>query len=603
MRAGAESTKCLLSLLPFVCALWLAGCASSGTPPAAPSAPQAKASGAVQLLPGEELHQNPAVSLAEPGDEVSELGFAPGETTHILRAGLSNVAIGGKHYCLRTYNGQLPGPMIEVGPKGREDRTLSAVLINTFKMACKGKVGPGAENSLCRCTGDNCYDFNGTNLHTHGFHVRPDLSPDGKFLSDHVLMELTFDGAKAEHGGKPLPDEACSLTPLGYACRYLFDLDEGSRFVPGRDQHEPGTFWYHAHLHGATAMQLANGMAGELIVRGPVDKIPEIGDATEQVMVLQQIPLEKATEVRPDFVCDPTDPRHYSINTFGDVATARRTLINARLAPVIGMAPGEIQRWRLIHAGITQELKLELRGPVGRGACTRGSWPEEGLPLHEIAADGITLTHRRDQKTVRMDPGYRSDVMVEVPREARVGTDYCLIDAQGPSLQEVGEVEPANLVGVVRVFGERRAMKLPTSEQLQEVAKKPLDCDTELPVRKTVFNQVKEADQQTNCPPLNIDCKLFPDAKFALSLGAEETWDLTSEQGRHPFHIHVNPFTVCEEGGVQLEHPYWRDTLLLDPGKSYEIRSHYQGFTGAFVLHCHRLDHEDRGMMGLVTIK
>jgi FtsP/CotA-like multicopper oxidase with cupredoxin domain len=54
---------------------------------------------------------------------------------------------------------------------------------------------------------------------------------------------------------------------------------------------------------------------------------------------------------------------------------------------------------------------------------------------------------------------------------------------------------------------------------------------------------------------------------------------------------------------VRLDKPYWRDTLLLDPNTSYEIRSRYLGFTGSFVLHCHRLDHEDRGMMGLVTIR
>ena len=598
MRVGVDFTVSRLGgAAALACTLWLAGCASSDAPPVAPAAPAAVESlGEVQLLAGEELHHNPQVSVAEPPDKVGEVGEV-GEAVHVLRAGLSNIAIGGKHYCLRTYNGQVPGPTIEVWPKGRDDRLLRVALINTWKRTCPGKVERRAENSFCRCTGETCYDFNGTNLHTHGLHVRPDLSPDGKWLSDHVLMELRFDSASAHHGGKPLPASACGRTADGYGCGYLYNLDEGSRFVPDRDQHEPGTFWYHAHLHGATAMQLANGMAGALIIHGPVDTIPEIAAADVQVMVLQQIPLEKARPVPPNLVCDPTNPTHYSINSFGDVATAERTLINDRLAPVIPMAPGEVQRWRLIHAGITQELKLELRGPVSRGACSTGNWPEEGLTLHEIASDGITLTYRRDQKTVRMDPGYRSDVMVQVPRDAEPGADYCLVDAQGPALQETSELEAANLVGVVRVFGARRAMGLPTSDQLARVAKKPLDCDADLPVRETTFNQ------QPGCPPLNIDCKLFPDVKFELPLGGEETWELTSDAGRHPFHIHVNPFTVCEEGGKRLEHPYWRDTLLLDQGEDYEIRSRYLGFTGSFVLHCHRLDHEDQGMMGLVTIR
>src|SRR5690606_9843911 len=32
--------------------------------------------------------------------------------------------------------------------------------------------------------------------------------------------------------------------------------------------HPAGTYWYHAHLHGSTALQVPNGMAGPLIVEG-----------------------------------------------------------------------------------------------------------------------------------------------------------------------------------------------------------------------------------------------------------------------------------------------------------------------------------------------
>jgi len=33
----------------------------------------------------------------------------------------------------------------------------------------------------------------------------------------------------------------------------------------------PGTHWYHAHKHGSTALNLANGMAGALIIKGDYD--------------------------------------------------------------------------------------------------------------------------------------------------------------------------------------------------------------------------------------------------------------------------------------------------------------------------------------------
>lgn len=599
-----RSASSFAAAFPLLLAI---GCASSAgpaaapaptapAPPEAPAPPPAPAAAApaapagVRLLPGEELHANPAE-------------LAAGESYRLV-AGLANVRIGDKNYCLRTYNGQLPGPTMIV-PEATANppaRQLRVELVNAFGRSCPGLAAGNAPDNKCVCQDANCYDFNATNLHTHGLHVRPDASPIAPFLSDHVLMELSHDRASVHHGGAPIPAGACGPAGGAYRCGYLFAVDEGARFVPGRDQHEPGTFWYHAHLHGATAIQVANGMAGALIIRGPVDRIPEIAQAREQVLVMQQLPLERAREVAADYRCDPAKPDDYSINAFGSTVRAERTLVSGRRVPVILMQPGEVQRWRLIHAGITEELKLALEGPVREGECRRGRPPSGRLPLHEIAADGITMTHVRSQEMVRMDPGYRSDVMVQLPRDAAGGTEYCLIDQAGVGLQDEVETEPRELVAVLRVFGPPRPMSLPTDAQLAAVAKPPLDCNAPPgPVRNTVFFQSQSGGQP--CPTLNIDCKNFPDVRFDLALGATETWKLTSQTGRHPYHIHVNPFTVCEEAGVRLAKPYWRDTLLLDPGKNYEIRSRYLGFAGAFVLHCHRLDHEDRGMMGLVTIR
>ncbi len=46
----------------------------------------------------------------------------------------------------------------------------------------------------------------------------------------------------------------------------------------------------------------------------------------------------------------------------------------------------------------------------------------------------------------------------------------------------------------------------------------------------------------------------------------------------------------------------WKDTILVHQGTPIEMMSRYTDFTGAFVLHCHILDHEDQGMMQKVEI-
>ena len=78
----------------------------------------------------------------------------------------------------------------------------------------------------------------------------------------------------------------------------------------------------------------------------------------------------------------------------------------------------------------------------------------------------------------------------------------------------------------------------------------------------------------------------------------------------HPFHIHINSFLVHEvkdEDGEdvtkqEIGKPTWRDTLTLKQGYTYTLFMKYEDFIGSFVEHCHILDHEDHGMMEVVTI-
>jgi FtsP/CotA-like multicopper oxidase with cupredoxin domain len=126
---------------------------------------------------------------------------------------------GNDHVRLRMYNGCLASPTIFTAPQ----TTLRIVLHNklpTDDPTCTAgnQQGPG-----------EC--FNTTNLHTHGLHV----SPTGN--SDNVLLSIA-PGTNFEN-----------------------EIN-----IPG--DHPAGTFWYHAHRHGSTAVQVTSGMAGALIIKG-----------------------------------------------------------------------------------------------------------------------------------------------------------------------------------------------------------------------------------------------------------------------------------------------------------------------------------------------
>ncbi len=125
---------------------------------------------------------------------------------------------------LRSYGGCKEGPLIAVSPGD----TLRLDLINDLPAddpTCNANPPAG----LGLPPGVGC--FNTINLHTHGLHV----SPAGN--SDNVLLNI----APQTH----FP--------------YEYNIPE---------DHPAGTFWYHAHRHGSTAIQVSSGAAGILVVRG-----------------------------------------------------------------------------------------------------------------------------------------------------------------------------------------------------------------------------------------------------------------------------------------------------------------------------------------------
>jgi len=143
--------------------------------------------------------------------------------------------------------------------------------------------------------------------------------------------------------------------------------------------------------------------------------------------------------------------------------------------------------------------------------------------------------------------------------------------------------------------------------------------------------------------------KFSGDIDQAMVLDTAEEWTMVNETASpaiaHPFHIHTNPFQVIEVfdpndpayqfsdrnapcyvdpsdratwrtcPATQLSAPYqWRDTFAIPAARQdgatgnrkvdghFRMRSRFADYTGQFVMHCHILGHEDRGMMEVVAV-
>lgn len=263
---------------------------------------------------------------------------------------------------LRAYNGCPMGPTIKVDP----GQTLRVRVNNTLPPELAATCPPNASHDSPHC-------FNTVNLHVHGMHV----SPSGH--SDNVFVSI----------------------PPGGSANYAYQIPA---------DHPAGTFWYHAHRHGSTAIDVTSGMEGVLIVRGhrtaanraanggmaDIDTILHDRWKTtfpEHVFLFQQIeygcfanaqataPLADPTthewvcpqgtmgEMRNytnqlNFVPDPRPAHAGQFNTTWNIS-GRYTQINGVVQPLLpsvtGFLPaGQIQRWRLVHGGNRDTINLKV---------------------------------------------------------------------------------------------------------------------------------------------------------------------------------------------------------------------------------------------------
>jgi FtsP/CotA-like multicopper oxidase with cupredoxin domain len=87
-------------------------------------------------------------------------------------------------------------------------------------------------------------------------------------------------------------------------------------------------------------------------------------------------------------------------------------------------------------------------------------------------------------------------------------------------------------------------------------------------------------------------------------LGATEIWQVENVVGMdHPFHLHGFQFQVLDRDGVPEPFPSWKDTVNVPRHQTVRFIVRYDNFPGMWMFHCHILDHEDHGMMGVLEVR
>ncbi len=404
------------------------------------------------------------------------------------------------------------------------------------------------------------HHFNTTNMHTHGWHVSPD--------QDNIFLTVA-----------PENDTTHS-----------YDIND----------HQAGTFWYHPHVHGATGIQVASGMAGALIVDEDPEVLkdyPELAAASspehEKIMLIDQLTY---------------DPLNGEVNDFNVLmwvgldslygSGVKGTTINGRIKPVMQLYPGEVQRWRMIHKGFRTTLALDF--------------PEDQLEVLRISVDGIMFDDPEEIGSVHMAPGNRVDVVVKAKPDVAPGTRISIKSANyNPECEyfatdaACNDYDSDTLEGLftVEVTGSGPEMQMPASLPPRAPELQADISEAELSGERVTDFSIAPDDQGVNQFMVNGKVFDYDRVDEVMILDSADQWHVTGFGQGHPYHIHINPFQVWSFNGRDLDKPQWRDVMYVQQADTGAyIRSRYVEYLGDFVIHCHILDHEDQGMMQHVRI-
>lgn len=467
-----------------------------------------------------------------------------------LEASIQEVMLNGQRVSLRTYNGTFPAPSLYVKP-GDELRIRH---INNMP-----PEPPMPHHNI-----NHPHGFNDINLHTHGWNT----SPMGN--EDNVLL----------------------VTRPG-------EVFENEHFL-GAD-HPGGTYWYHPHKHGSTALQVGSGMGGFLIVSDPendphdIRAVPEIAAAREVLLMFQEIFVRDRPDGGGELNEFPVSVAHYFYDnairqeqTVNGVACNEMQLDGSMVFPEIRMRPGEVQHWRMCHGGIFNNWPLEI----------------EGHEMHIVAYDGMTLEEVETVKSFVFVSGQRRDILVKASMTP--GT-YAVKRRRYKQSVEVNSWQEQVLFNIV-VEGSPVNMALPT--KLNPPSKRlPYIKDNEIVAKREISFKFVDNTAEGIFLYL-IDGKVFKPGRVdhAVALNTCEEWTIVNgPASEHPFHIHVNWFEVHKvvdgDGNETVyDPPIWMDTVNVPMEGSVTMRMRMENFQGLSVFHCHLLSHEDEGMMALFEI-
>jgi len=390
----------------------------------------------------------------------------------------------------------------------------------------------------------------------------------------------------------------------------------------------PGLYWYHPHIHGFTKEQVLGGASGAIIVEGLERADKAIAGLPERVLIIRDqdllnpnAPPSKWEPVVPKMLFDRDGDAANTGTGFGK--PAKDLSINFVPVPypdyrpaVIAMKPEEPQLWRVVNASAITYLNLEVL--FGHALQPLGLVAIDGVPLNE---SGLPSDFVDWQTHLAVPPGARVEFIVKGPPENTSGLLVTRTVDTGPS----GENDPNRAIAIITASKDAPELRsaLATSPQPLPASQLPwLGSVAPVRVRRLYFSEkLLDPNDPNSATEFYLTVEGQTPAQFdptsgipniIAKLGTVEDWIIENRSSElHAFHIHQQHFMLLDYRGTPVNEPFLRDTVNVPyyDGKtlaypSVRLRMDFRdpNTVGDFLYHCHLLEHEDGGMMGLIRV-
>lgn len=365
----------------------------------------------------------------------------------------------------------------------------------------------------------------------------------------------------------------------------------GETFTYEFDAVDAGTFWYHPHQRSFE--QVGRGLYGALIVEEP-EPIRVDRDVT---WVLDDWRLTREAVIASD------------LGGFHDTSHAGRlgntVTINGRVPDALRVRVGERIRLRLINAANARIFALDFG---------------ERQP-QVIALDGQPVApHAPDGGLVVLGPAMRADLILDM-----TGTP-------GSTVAVIDRFFPQDSYRLVDLAYETEPLRAAVAEWPVALAPNPL-TDPDLTAARRhevtftggmmgamVEREMGLSGDAGASGPMGGMMGMMHDGRgiwfvngiaaeghvldpmLTLQRNASHVIAMTNATAfHHPIHLHGHSFRVIRRDGTPTTHREWQDTVLMAPRERVEI-AFVADNPGDWMFHCHILEHQAGGMMGVIRV-